>query len=213
MPEERTYTVYKFDELSEHAKEHARDKAHHWACEDTDWTESVIEDAAQIADILGIDLRTRAAKLMGGGTRMEPCIYCSGFSSQGDGACFEGSYKYAKGASKKIRDHAPQDTELHKIADELQSIQRPHFYGLEANTRHSGHYSHSGCMQVSVNDAATGDTVSRDTEETLTDILRSFADWIYGMLEKEYEYQNSDEAIDDGIRANDYDFDEGGNIQ
>ena len=97
----------------------------------TTGTSSVYEDAAQCGKILGIDLNTKPVKLMGGGTRYDPCIWFSGFASQGDGACFDGTYAYAKGAVKAIRAHAPEDKELHRIADELQAIQRRYFYRIE----------------------------------------------------------------------------------
>ena len=72
---------------------------------------------------------------MGGGTRQKPCIWFSGFWSQGDGACFEGRYAYAPRASLRIRDYAPRDTELHRIADALQALQRLNFYQLTASFR------------------------------------------------------------------------------
>ncbi len=40
--------------------------------------------------------------------------------------------------------------------------------------------------------------------------LRDFADWIYSQLEKEYEYQMSNECVDENIRANEYEFTEEG---
>ena len=101
--------VFQYDELDDRAKERAREWYSRHVFEDScDW-EFVYEDAAEVADILGIDLRQRRVQLMGGGHRYEPSIYFSGFWSQGDGACFEGTYRYAKGATKKIREYAPQD--------------------------------------------------------------------------------------------------------
>lgn len=209
MPHVLSKTVFKFEELSDSAKEKARE----WwrECDSVDQDTSITyEDAATCADILGIDLRTRSVKLMGGGTRLEPCIWYSGFSSQGDGACFEGTYSYAKGAAKKIRAHAPQDKELHRIADELQTLQRDAFYRLEARTEHSGHYYHSGCMSVSVWRSEGDET--RNEDETLTQLLRDFADWIYKQLRDDYEWRMSDEQVDESILANEYDFDEDGQI-
>ena len=34
--------------------------------------------------------------------------------------------------------------------------------------------------------------------------------WIYRQLEKEYDYRNADEQLDDGIRCNEYLFTETG---
>ena len=40
--------------------------------------------------------------------------------------------------------------------------------------------------------------------------LRDLADWLYLQLEREWEYQSSDECVDEGIVANDYTFTETG---
>lgn len=207
---EKTIKLFSFDELDDRAK----DRARAWyrdGIETDQYAESVIEDAAQCAEIIGIDLRTRRVKLMGGGTRLEPAVYWSGFSSQGDGACFEGFYRYVKGAAAKIRAHAPQDTDLHQIADDLQEVQRKYFYRLSAESTHRGHYHHSGTMQISVSNDSNRE-LTTDDEETVRQALREFADWIYGNLEKEYEYQTADEQVDESIKANEYEFDEDGGI-
>lgn len=130
MPEVIETTVYRLDELSDDAKDNARA----WYREggfDYDWYDAVYEDFQRIAEILGIRLKTRTARLMGGGSRQEPCIWFQGFWSQGDGACWEGFYSYRKNALAEIRSYAPQDTTLHGIADALQAIQRPNFYQLD----------------------------------------------------------------------------------
>jgi len=48
------------------------------------------------------------------------------------------------------------------------------------------------------------------TEDDIKKALRDFADWIYRQLEREYEYQTSDEQADEAIRANGYTFTEYG---
>src|SRR6476619_4611231 len=102
MPQIVEHTLYKFDELSDAAKERAREWFREGAL-DYDWWDFIYEDAARMANILGIDLNQKPVKLMGGGTRYDPFIWLSGFYSQSDGACFEGRYSYAKGAAKAIR--------------------------------------------------------------------------------------------------------------
>jgi hypothetical protein len=211
MPHIQERTVYTFDELSDQAKEKARQWWRDCETQDHD-TSCTYDDAATCADILGIDLCTRPVKLMGGGTRHNPCIYYSGFWSQGDGACFEGNYRYAKGAAKKIRDYAPKDTELHRIADKLQALQRKSFYRLTATMRHRGHYYHSGCMEVSVDDAESHAKDWREIEDAVTQLMRDFADWIYKQLEAEYEWVDADAQVDESIRCNEYEFDEYGNL-
>lgn len=212
MPHTLIKTVYTFDELSEPAKETARAWWRGCYGQEEDW-DCTIEDAEQCAALLGIRFRQQAIPLCGGGTRNKPVVYFSGFSSQGDGACFEGRYTYAKGACKAIREHAPQDKELHRIADALQSIQREAFYGLSATCRHSGHYNHSGCMMVDVERTSPQGADLGATEgqaDGITQALRDFADWIYSQLEAEDEYRNADEQVDESILANEYEFDEDG---
>ena len=202
--------VFQYDELDDRAKERAREWYSRHVFEDScDW-EYVYEDAAEVADILGIDLRQRRVTLVGGHHRYEPSIWFSGFYSQGDGACFEGTYRYAKGATKKIRGYAPQDKELHRIADELQAVQRKHFYHLTASMSRSGHYYHSGCMSVEVEHNEDRYRDIGDAEDDIRQLMRDFADWIYERLSDEYDYQTSDSAVEETIRANEYEFDEDG---
>ncbi len=209
--ETTTRTLYTFDELREDAKEKARDRWREWVSQDFDG-EFVIEDATRIADILGIDLDTRSVKLMNGTYRHDPLIHWSGFSSQGDGASFEGTYRYKKGAAKAIREYAPQDSELHGIADRLQAIQARHLYSIRARISTSGRYCHEYTMSADctslLDDRAIDD---RTTDDTL-DEMRDFARWIYRRLRDEYEYTLSDEAIDAEIEVNEREFTEDGTL-
>lgn len=222
MPRTKEQTVYQFDELSDRAKERARDWFRQLAAESfTDDTDSVIEDAARMADLLGINLRTRTVKLMGGGTRQEPQVYWSGFSSQGDGACFEGDYHYRKGSAAAISAEAPatdregkeqkQNAELNRIARELADLQRKYFYQLSASVRHTGRYSHEHSTEIEVYDRSGNELANETDAEAVRDLLRDFMRWIYRQLEAEYEYRLSDECVDESIKANEYEFDEDGN--
>jgi len=215
MPVTKQYTLYQFDELSDRAKEKARDWFRQYVFTDSNDWEHVYEDAAEIGEILGIDLRQRRAELYGGGFRYEPSIYFSGFWSQGDGACFEGVYTYKPGMLKALRAHIGGESEgdktLINIATRLQALQRKNFYRLEARMKHSGHYYHSGCMSVDVSLKDESRWPDDESELELKTIMRDFADWIYHQLEREQEYQSSDEQVDENIKINEYTFDEDGN--
>ncbi|KYO54158.1 antitoxin of toxin-antitoxin stability system [Tistrella mobilis] len=210
MPEIIETTVYRLDELSDAAKQ----KARAWYREgnfDYDWFESVYDDFERICAIIGVRLDTHSVRLYGGGARQKPAIWFSGFWSQGDGACFEGRYSHAKGALHRIRDYAPQDDELHRIADALQAIQQRNFYQLHAVVTHRGRYCHEYSMIASVErDSPSEQVMSADAEEAVTEALRGLARWLYRQLEREYEYLTSDEAVDEAIAANDYTFTEAG---
>jgi hypothetical protein len=206
MPEIIETTVYRLDELSDAAKE----KARAWYRQtgfDHDWLEFVYGDFERICAIIGVDLKTVPVRLYGGGTRQRPCIWFSGFWSQGDGACFEGRYGYAKDAPRKIRDYAPKDGELHRIADALQAIQRRNFYQLHATVTHRDRYYHEYCMAISVErDSPTGQDMTADGEETVAEALRDLARWFYRPLEREYDYLTSADVVDEAITANAYTF-------
>ena len=206
MPEIIETTVYRLNELSDAAKDSARA----WYCEsatDVDWHEFVYEDFETICETLGVRLKTRPVRLYGGGTRQKPSIWFRGFWSQGDGACFEAFYSYEKDAPRKIRSHAPQDGELHRIADTLQAIQRRNFYRLHADASHRGHYYHEYCMSISVErDSPTYQDMTEGAEEAVIEALRDLARWLYRQLEREYEHQTSDAVVDETIAANDYTF-------
>ena len=137
MPRIIETVVYGIDELSDQAKEAAR-SWYRETCLDDEWYDFVYEDFETICRILGIALRTSPVKLMGGGTREKPHVFFAGFSSQGDGASFEGQYSHARGAAKGIRAHAPKDTELHRIAEFLQAAQTAQFLPTDGRNPAAG---------------------------------------------------------------------------
>lgn len=207
---DHTVTVYKFDELSEEAKEKARDWWRRGEMENGGDCETVFEDAATIADLFGLDIRQTRKTNSKSESWCDPTIYFSGFWSQGDGACFKGTYRYKKGALAAVKAYAPKDEELHRITKELQAIQRRYFYRLTASCKHRGNYYHSGCMSVDVEDAEDSYRNIGTAEDDITQLMRDFADWIYKKLENEYDYRMSDEQVDDAIIVNEYEFTEDG---
>ena len=210
MPHIVETPVYTLDELSDDAKDKAREWHRQVALSD-DWFECVFEDFKRICDLLGVRFKTDSVRLFGGGTRQEPRIYFRGFWSQGDGACFEGTYSYKSGAARSIRSYAPQDAELHRIADALKAIQRRNFYQLHAEATHRGFYYHEYTMAISVErDSPANQAMTEEAESIVTEALRDLARWLYRQLEQEHQYQTSDEAVDEAITANGYTFTESG---
>lgn len=208
MPETVEILVYRLGELSAPA----RDRARAWYREralDPDWHESVFDDFGAICAILGVTLVTTPIPLMGGGTRPRPHIYFSGFCNQGDGASFEGLYGYRSGCATLIRQHAPTDTALHRIADALQAFQRRHFYGLRADVRHRGRYVHELTMAISV-ERASGEAAPAKDADIVIEALLDLARWLYRQLEREHDYQTSDAVIDEAIAVNGWTFTEDG---
>jgi len=216
----KTIELFQYSELSDRAKERARDwyrEASSYDCDNS----YVIEDAATIAGFLGWDVNTRPVKLMNGTTRYEPAIYWSGFCSQGDGAHFVGTWRASNVDAAKLREHAPEDTELHKIAAHIESVAAaaPH---ASASVAHRGHYQHELCTAFEfdgfapeLDDEETPrsreewdaiEEAACEREEELQEASRWLMQWIYKRLETEHEYQNSDETIAETIEANEYEF-------
>ena len=206
MPRTIETTVYTIDELSDGAKEAARCWYRRHGLHDQ-WYDFVYEDFGTICRILGVTLRTSPVKLMGGGTRDRPHVYFSCSSSQGDGASFEGVWSHARGSCKAIRAHAPKDTELHRIADELQELQRKNFWQLNASIQQRGRYCHGYTMAIEVErDSPTGQPPTDGAEDAAIEAMRDLARWLFRQLQSEYEHQTSDDAVDEILAVNDLTF-------
>ena len=206
MPRIIETVVYGIDELSEEAKEVARCRYRQQGLHD-EWYDFVYEDFETICEIFGVTLATSPVRLYGGGTREKPRIYHSGFSSQGDGASYEGWWSHARRSRKAIREHAPKDEELHRIADVLQETAKRNFYQLNATIRHRGRHCHEYCMAIEVErDSPTWQSPTDGSEDTVTEALRDLARWLYRQLEREYEHQTSDGTVDEALAVNEWAF-------
>jgi hypothetical protein len=179
------YKLATFDELTDEQRAKALEHHHDWNV-DGEWWDSIYDDAKTVADLMGLEIDQ---------------IFFRGFCSQGDGACFEGTIRPAKGIVAAVKAYAPQDTELHAIATEIAELQRIAFYTASATVTQSGHYHHERSMSVEV-DYERG----KADEDAWKDWCSDFALWIYKRLESEYEFLTSDEAVAESLRANEVEF-------
>ena len=162
-----------------------------------------------MGEMMGFDLRQRAFTCMDGSAGYAPSIFFSGFWSQGDGACFTSTYRYKAGA----HENKELPEELRGIAERLKEMQSLHFYSISAETSHGGRYNHEYSMDIEIRcDCARCESYSPgyEVEQEYKEICADFARWIYRRLEKEYEYQTSDEYLIEMIEANEWEFDEFG---
>lgn len=169
---EETIKLYQFDELSDDAKEKARDWYRQASRDDSFWSEIAIDDAATVLKACGFDVYQRRVKLMGGGTRLKPAIYFSGFYSQGDGACFEGAW-----TPETIMPREQFCAEYPTTWTDANGVE----HKSESNAELQRIHAESIAMR-----------------------------WIYRQLEREWEWINSDEQVDESIRTNGYEFTEDG---
>lgn len=194
MPRTKEIQVYKVQELEGKARDRALETLAE-ANTDGEWWDYTYDDAKQIGLRLGIEIDD---------------ISFSGFSSQGDGASFTGTYKPVADPLTSLREHA-NDPELDRIAERLAAVTERNGLEFEAAiTRDRSNYAHSGTVEVETYDMVVESDSGNRGE--LAETLREFMDWIYRQLEAEYEYQTSEAACIESADANDYEFDAHGDL-
>lgn len=230
-------TVYKFDELpTDDAKARARDWWREASAGDNWFSESALDDLVTVGNACGLQFGGRNPN-----NSTDDGIYWSGFSSQGDGASFNATW-HANGTDvEKIAaiiadrpisytvpggavQHCESNAELVPVLEAFQdlAIAAPEAYG----TASASNRGHSMSMDYNIGDCPACGCVDngecqcepqpvRDeagNADTFSEACTDLARWFYRSLEREYEYANSDEIVDENIRANEYEFTELGRI-
>lgn len=204
MPTEKTITLYTYDELSDKAKERARQ----WwnECRGSEDYDVVTEYFAEIVRLMGFDLTTHTVRTMGGKEWQEPNIWWSLAYVQGDYAGFESRYSYTKGGAAAVKSYAPKDETLHAIADSLQEMQKRNFWQISAKIRFDDRRGYEiaevlkeGCYMY-----------GSDAESVIREACKALSRWLYSKLREHDEYLTSEEAIADAMEANGHTFREDG---
>lgn len=210
--------TFKFEELTDPAKE----KARQWYAANTDnyWAEHIVESAKKEGLKRGFSIED---------------ILWRGFSSQGDGASWTGRVDMFKFIDHHLKPDNPDFTRYTMMREMMVEGWLDHSLNIDMR---SFHYTHSGGM---VTDGFAGyapdvddcvmhegilegasvqqlfdsinvdDLLGRATEWVLDEAKR-YADDIYKQLEKEYDYEISDEHIQETAAINEWRFDEDGCI-
>lgn len=217
MPHTRQEEVYYFDELSENAKDKARD----WYREgnlDYEWWDSVYEMVEQAGKYLGIDVNQNPIKLMNGKTRLAPSIWFNGFYSKSSGSAYDAVWRASDVKSKALKTDFTTDIKLHRLADKFSRIA---LSNPEISARVNSRRDTSITVNVELGETAderiseleykssewhTQNALDGELRDALTEALNDFNHWIYQSLEKEYEWLNADEQVDESIRCNEYEF-------
>jgi len=212
-------TVYEYNELSDAAKEKARAWYRKVTSDDNFWAEFPLGEAKDQGRHLGLDIGR---------------IFYSGFWSQGDGACFEGSWRANRVDPATLAKNT-KDTELGRICAAFAKIAES-YPDASFRVSHRGHYQHENCTgfdHCHGNDDETRDVllskyydhelVTEDDnyyarerwanaypEDEVEELARDFMCWIYSQLESAYDWQNADEQVAESIEANEYTFTEDG---
>jgi hypothetical protein len=197
----QTIAIYTFNELSDSAKETARNHYRQYGL-DYEWWDCTIEEYKELGELLGIEIDN---------------IYFSGFASQGDGACFTGTYSYRKGWKKALASETGGELyrKLESIGLGLQAEQEKYFYGITAGINRTGRYCHENSVTVSIDPGEHINGYWSDTsdmEDNIADCLRDFMQEIYSNLMSEYDYLQSDEAVDEYLQDGEWQFLESGDM-
>jgi len=209
--------VYTYNELSDKAKEKAREWYREGAFE-FDWWDFLYDDFEQRAKELGIELSRKSIPLMNEKTRSGPEIYFTGFYHQGSGSSFTGRWRAQDTHVDKLKSECPSDTELHRIADILADCAKDdgEMWAdiiAKADNWIRVNVHDSDAMETRLNELEYKSNeynllaqACKRREDEVTEALRDFNRWIYRSLEKEWEWLNSDEQVEETIIANEYEF-------
>ena len=191
--------LFQFSELNNEAKQRALDWYREASKHDTFWYEYIIDEAKEFGAFMGLEIDE---------------VPFTGFWSQGDGACFVGTWRARDVTRANIDTHAlianaPMDEKLHAIAEQFLKLATDYPFACFITT-HRDRYCHENSVdydfEVSEDDGAVSDAKFQAFEKDMKDAARAFMRWIYAQLETAYEHEFSDENIAENIEANEYTF-------
>lgn len=188
---EITIKLYQFNELSDKAKEKARDWYREITAGDNYFADYIQDEFKSILKSLGYTVGN---------------LYWSGFSSQGDGACFTGSWSAAYYKPTNLLKDFPTEKTLHYVDLELGKIAkaRP---DLSFKIEHSGRYVHDMSTSFDFQGPELEDQEKEIADaEYLKELSRDLMKWFYKALETAYCDSQSDETVDANILVNEYEF-------
>ena len=214
----RTEYIYRPSELSPELKEKVCEKYRDWHTGDSWWYESAMEYWKEKLAEMGFE---------------DADIRFSGFWSHGDGASFTCDYCHADKIINTLLVCQGKDvTDLKRWRLWFELVENGPYINFKVY-RHSNHYSHENTITPDVTEDYSGFqnkifeeydhrgvkqfTSVFDKKVNLNELDKMFVDWvrslcreIYKNLELDYKYYTSDEAILEGLEANEFEFDESG---
>jgi hypothetical protein len=198
--------IERFEALTKRQQDEILDKHRHYNTEHIEWWDAVYDDFKADMDKIGIEVHR---------------MYFSGFSSQGDGACFEGRvFSWGDFLPSILR----ADPALITLAEQAWSFR----------VEHRGHYYHENCTVFNDDMACPSDYCYSELDEFVhayspykTEIqdavfltllqeynydqlrdefeeeFKSHMRDLYNRLEVEYDALTSDESVLEALHAND----------
>lgn len=214
---------FSFSELSKEAQSNALDELRDINVQVDYWHEDVIDYFKEQMEEFGLD---------------DVEVSYSGFFSQGDGASFTAyvtdTQKFMKEALQLESDEWLDMGDGVKPKDELDAL-RSDLLDIGFDTREkltpgnflisirrtSNRYSHENTIEGDVDIEDIPESIEDEfptyeytdkIQDKVTDWARTKSRKLYSDLEKEYDYLTSDEAVQETIENNDYEFTEDGEL-
>lgn len=210
---QKTVNLYQYSELSQSAQERARDWYRRASTDDNFFAESVTDDFYEVLDALGFTYDRKRTPVW------------SGFSSQGDGFAFTGTWYAARCKVDALIADRPatytdengdEQTSEHNarlvvVLEAFRELARqfPNSYGSTEASRY-GHSQVKNAWDSGVDDDDMDAATILEHTETFAEACRDLAHHFYRSLESEYDFQNSDAQVQEAIEANEYEFTEDG---
>ena len=217
MPRVIEKTVYKFDELSDRAKEKAREWWRRGMC--NDW-EPEFSEFETLAQVLGIEFKHRQSR---GGTHTDPVIHYS-VGDRGEFCSYEGTWtpKVSTLDDFKALGWGDSDGTRDVLAIAEALTRAALFVQLSGPADLTALVSCRGRDDDIMDVEFTADLLSEfddpdegevkrlpvEIRDSVTEALKDFAGYMLGYMRDDYEYQYSDECVDQYLEE--YEFDEDG---
>lgn len=214
--------VYTYDELSDEAKEKARDWYRQCDAGDNYFAEVPVDEFLGIGAALGFTFAPSNPNRQP--RKPRDAVYWEGFSHQGSGASFDASWSASALNADKVRAILADRPATYTDRDGKSQTSRTNadlqpilvgFMALAAQVAGdsasvtTSHRSHGLTVEwYSGADVDTDEQMASQeaSEATFKSLCEDFASWLYRVLEAEYDYQNSDECVAETIVANEYEF-------
>lgn len=187
-----TIICIEYKHFSEHDAETQQriiEKNRDYNVSDSFWYEFTIDSIKEAGALMGIDCDD---------------VYFQLNYSQGDYCNLNATYRYKPQSVRAIKNEFPEWHEMHAVAEELQRIQARTFYTTTATIQARNH----GGMFYDVS-IERGD---QSIESDLRGAINSFCHEVYRLLQKEYEYQTSDEALREYFNDSEFEFNDNGDF-
>ena len=171
MQPAKTITVdyYKLPDLSGKAAERAYRE---WLQSDPVDSRPIVDALIAQASVIGITIER---------------FYYAGFYSQGDGACFDGTYAY----NPQWREAYKHNGELGLIGQRLHDMQAGDGFNITANIQHNGgRYYHADSVNIDVSGVTADSAI-----EIVENRIKRFMYYCYDALQLDHELQTSFEAF------------------